>query len=127
MDPRTGRARERAPLPAGPPPPRAEHPGTADDRLLTIEEVTAELRVSRAAFYRWRRAGAGPPVVRLPGGGVRVRRSALSGGCATWKQTRERDRSTQQMDSYDVRFWDIKKLGTGTGARYRVRWAVDGP
>jgi len=30
------------------------------------------------------------------------------------------------MDSYDVRFWDIKKLGTGTAARYRVRWAVDG-
>jgi integrase len=30
------------------------------------------------------------------------------------------------MDSYDVRFWDIRRLGTGTGARYRVRWAVDG-
>ena len=30
------------------------------------------------------------------------------------------------MDSYDVRFWDIKKLGNGTGARFRVRWAVDG-
>jgi len=30
------------------------------------------------------------------------------------------------MDSYDVRFWDIKKLGNGTGARCRVRWAVDG-
>ena len=30
------------------------------------------------------------------------------------------------MDSYDVRFWDIKKLGGGTAARYRVRWAVDG-
>jgi hypothetical protein len=30
------------------------------------------------------------------------------------------------MDSYDVRFWDIKKLGNGSGARYRVRWAVDG-
>ncbi len=30
------------------------------------------------------------------------------------------------MDSYDIRFWDIKKLGTGTGARYRVRWAVGG-
>jgi hypothetical protein len=37
-----------------------------------------ELRVSRAAFYRWRRRGVGPPVVRLPGGGVRVRRSALT-------------------------------------------------
>ena len=30
------------------------------------------------------------------------------------------------MDSYDVRFWDIKKLGTGTTARFRVRWAVEG-
>jgi len=30
------------------------------------------------------------------------------------------------MDSYDIRFWDIKRLGAGTGARYRVRWAVDG-
>jgi len=30
------------------------------------------------------------------------------------------------MDSYDIRFWDIKKLGSGTGARFRVRWAVDG-
>jgi hypothetical protein len=30
------------------------------------------------------------------------------------------------MDSYDVRFWDIKKLGNGTAARYRVRWAVNG-
>ena len=23
-----------------------------------------------------------------------------------------------------MRFWDIKKLGNGTGARYRVRWAA---
>jgi hypothetical protein len=30
------------------------------------------------------------------------------------------------MDSYDIRFWDIKKLGSGTAARYRVRWAVNG-
>ena len=30
------------------------------------------------------------------------------------------------MDSYDIRFWDIKKTGNGTGARYRVRWAVNG-
>jgi hypothetical protein len=30
------------------------------------------------------------------------------------------------MDSYDIRFWDIKKLGNGSGARFRVRWAVDG-
>ena len=30
------------------------------------------------------------------------------------------------MDSYDVRFWDIRKLGNGSGARFRVRRAVDG-
>lgn len=31
------------------------------------------------------------------------------------------------MDSYDVRFWDIKKFTShGRAARYRVRWAVDG-
>ena len=30
------------------------------------------------------------------------------------------------MDSYDVRFWDIKRLGPGSAARFRVRWAVDG-
>ena len=30
------------------------------------------------------------------------------------------------MDSYDIRFWDIKKIGNGTGARFRVRWAVNG-
>ena len=64
--------------PGRPPATPGAGPGTADDPLLTIEEVTAELRVSRAAFYRWRRQRAGPPVVHLPGGGVRVRRSALS-------------------------------------------------
>ena len=30
------------------------------------------------------------------------------------------------MGSYDIRFWDIKKLGSGAKARYRVRWTVDG-
>jgi hypothetical protein len=30
------------------------------------------------------------------------------------------------MASYDVRFWDIRRLGNGGGARFRVRWAVDG-
>jgi hypothetical protein len=23
------------------------------------------------------------------------------------------------MDSYDIRFWDIKRIGDGTAARYR--------
>jgi excisionase family DNA binding protein len=64
--------------PGRPPATPAEEPGIPEDPLLTIDEVIAELRVSRAAFYRWRRQGSGPAVMRLPGGGVRVRRSALS-------------------------------------------------
>jgi excisionase family DNA binding protein len=47
------------------------------DELLTIGEVITGLRVSRATFYRLRRLGAGPAWLRLPGGQVRVRRSAL--------------------------------------------------
>jgi excisionase family DNA binding protein len=52
-------------------------PGQPDD-LLTIDEVITTLRVSRAAFYRWRHRGTGPPSVRLPGGAVRIRRGALA-------------------------------------------------
>jgi excisionase family DNA binding protein len=47
------------------------------DKLLTIEKVIARLRVSRATFARLRRLGAGPGWLRLPGGQVRIRRSAL--------------------------------------------------
>ena len=73
--------------PGRPPAAPDGEPGTADDPLLTIEEVIAELRVSRAAFYRWRRQGAGPAAVRLPGGGVRVRRSTLT----AWLRRLEED------------------------------------
>ena len=49
------------------------------DELLTLDQVAAELKVSREALYRWRRRGSGPPSIRLPGGAVRIRRSALTG------------------------------------------------
>jgi excisionase family DNA binding protein len=49
------------------------------DELLTLDQVAAELKISREALYRWRRRGAGPPAIRLPGGTVRIRRSALTG------------------------------------------------
>jgi hypothetical protein len=58
--------------------------------------VTAELRVSRAAFYRWRQLGAGPPVVKLPGGGARVRRSAFTAWLRQLEGTR--DGQEQQAD-----------------------------
>jgi excisionase family DNA binding protein len=77
---RSDRCRRRAraagtPVPDVPADERDDPAGS--DRLLTIGEVIAELQVSRAAFYRWRRQGTGPAAVRLPGGGVRIRRSAL--------------------------------------------------
>ena len=120
-DPRTGRPRERAPLPAGPPPPRTQDPGPPDDPLLTIEEVTAELRVSRAAFYRWRRLGAGPAVVRLPGGGVRVRRSALT----EWLRRLEADTQDGQEQTADGQ---LRRQVLGhQEARQRQRRPVPGP
>jgi excisionase family DNA binding protein len=50
---------------------------TGEREFLTIEEVLVVLRVSRSTFSRWRRQGTGPVIIRLPGGGVRIRRSAL--------------------------------------------------
>jgi excisionase family DNA binding protein len=86
-DPTDGPVPGTQTAPARPPATPAGEPGTQDDPLLTIDEVTAELRVSRDAFYRWRRQGAGPAVVRLPGGTVRVRRSALT----AWLRRLEED------------------------------------
>jgi hypothetical protein len=37
--------------------------------LLTIDKVTARLRVSRATFSRWRRLGTDLAWLRLPNGG----------------------------------------------------------
>ena len=93
--------------PGRPPATPAGEPGTPDDPLLTIEEVTAELRVSRAAFYRWRRQGAGPPVVRLPGGGVRVRRSALTAWLRRLEEGHARRTGARSR-------WTVTTSGSGT-------------
>ncbi len=82
---RTRTARDTAP--ATP----ADDPAAAPDALLTIDEVIAELRVSRASFYRWRRRGTGPAEVRLPGGGVRIRRSALQAWLCRLEQPQQED------------------------------------
>jgi predicted DNA-binding transcriptional regulator AlpA len=50
---------------------------SAVSALLTISEVIAEIRVPRATFYRWRQLQKGPRTIRLPNGGVRIRRSEL--------------------------------------------------
>jgi excisionase family DNA binding protein len=44
---------------------------------LTVPEVCAELRVSRATFYRWLQTGRGPRWMKLPNGKIRVSRAAL--------------------------------------------------
>jgi len=64
--------------------------GDPDD-LLTITEVITALRVSRSAFWRWRRRGTGPPVVRLPGGDVRIRRAALAAWLASQHDNQEEE------------------------------------
>ena len=51
--------------------------GSADDPLLSIPQVVAELGISRATFYRWRSLHKGPACLRLPNGSIRVRRSDL--------------------------------------------------
>jgi predicted DNA-binding transcriptional regulator AlpA len=46
-------------------------------KLLTIPEVLAEIDVPRATFYRWRQLGKGPHSIKLPNGGIRIRRTEL--------------------------------------------------
>lgn len=42
---------------------------------LTIAEVCADLDISRRTFYEWRAKGRAPKCIRLPNGGLRIRRS----------------------------------------------------
>lgn len=47
------------------------------DRLLSIGEVCAELQIARSTWNDWRAKRKAPKCVKLPNGGLRVRRSAL--------------------------------------------------
>ena len=52
----------------------------SEDEWLTVDDVCAELRITRRTFERWRRRGAGPRVKRLAGGRkgpLRIKRSWL--------------------------------------------------
>ncbi|PYC80481.1 excisionase [Streptomyces tateyamensis] len=44
---------------------------------LTLNEVLAETRISRSAFYRMRAKGLAPELVPLPSGHLRCTRAAL--------------------------------------------------
>jgi excisionase family DNA binding protein len=52
-------------------------PKTTAELKLTVDEVVAELRVSRSTFYYWRQTGKAPRCIRLPNGEIRVRRADL--------------------------------------------------
>jgi excisionase family DNA binding protein len=44
---------------------------------LTVQDVCAELGISRSTFYEWRAKGRGPRCIRLPNGELRIRREAF--------------------------------------------------
>jgi excisionase family DNA binding protein len=45
----------------------------ANRKPLSIEEVCAELNISRSTFYDWRAKGKAPRCIKLPNGEIRVR------------------------------------------------------
>lgn len=49
--------------------------GAKERDKLTIEEVCADLGISRRTFYEWRAKGKAPRCITLPNGSLRVRRS----------------------------------------------------
>ena len=44
-----------------------------DDALLTRKQLATALNTSERTIQRWISAGVGPPVIRLPSGGLRWR------------------------------------------------------
>ena len=57
------------------------------DEWLTVEEICAELKVSRRTFDRWRATGAGPKCERLGGHGpLRSRRSWIEAWAESGEQ-----------------------------------------
>ena len=56
-----------------------DHPSAStEDELLSVEQITQELKISRRTFYRWRELHIAPPSLRLPNGEIRIFRSALT-------------------------------------------------
>ena len=57
------------------------------DEWLTVEEICAELKVSRRTFDRWRATGTGPKCERLGGHGpLRSRRSWIEAWAESGEQ-----------------------------------------
>ena len=41
---------------------------------MTVQELCAELSISRSTFYEWRAKGIAPRCMKLPNGEIRIRR-----------------------------------------------------
>jgi len=56
---------------------RRHRGGVAEDtrhRHLTITDICTDLDITRSTFYDWRTKRKAPPCLKLPNGGLRVRR-----------------------------------------------------
>jgi excisionase family DNA binding protein len=61
-------------------------PGSSgSNEKLTVDEICAELKISRSTFYDWRAKRRGPRCITLPNGSLRVRRADLD----RWLGSRE--------------------------------------
>lgn len=47
----------------------------AAEELLTVSEFCKEMKISESTFYDWRAKRRAPKCIKLPNGGLRVRRS----------------------------------------------------
>jgi predicted DNA-binding transcriptional regulator AlpA len=52
---------------------------------LTVDEICADLHISRRTFYEWRAKGTAPKCSKLPNGELRVRRAEYE----RWLEVRE--------------------------------------
>jgi excisionase family DNA binding protein len=52
---------------------------------MTVADVCAELGISKSTFYDWRDGRKAPSCIKLPNGGIRIRRVDLE----RWLESRE--------------------------------------
>jgi predicted DNA-binding transcriptional regulator AlpA len=52
---------------------------------LTVAQICEELHIAPSTFYEWRTKGTGPRCIKLPNGGIRVRRADFE----SWLDARE--------------------------------------
>jgi predicted DNA-binding transcriptional regulator AlpA len=71
--------------------PADSEPRSLASEYLTVEELADELRVCRTTLDRWHRLRVGPPRIKISGGYVRYRRSAVEEWLKDHEQAGVRD------------------------------------